>query len=123
MADSKPCSVVGFSPTIKNSFQNIIDTGEATWNSFSESYIEAANFSCVDAPHGVSEWPLTGLHKGETKVVKPKRVAEAVFSVECKLRSHEIFKNWEGKPTGGFCLLEGVMMHSTSRLQSQTSED
>ena len=47
----------------------------------SEDFLEAANFACIDAPYGVSEWNLAGLNQAETKIVKPKRVAEAVFSL------------------------------------------
>lgn len=60
--DSKLTSVdsqIGFSPFIKNTFANIIATGEATINMISEDFVEAANFSCIDAPTGVSEWGLT----------------------------------------------------------------
>ena len=79
-------------------------SGEATINMISEDFLEAANFSCIDAPHGVrfvlslsyplpcadapyfvSEWKLAGLTQADTKIVKPKRVAEAVFSLVCFL--------------------------------------
>jgi len=106
-----PVLVIGFSPYVKNTFRNIIETGEATINIISEDFLEAANFACIDAPYGTSEWQLTGLTKGDTKIVKPKRVAESVFSIECKLMEHKFFKNHDGVQTGGYCLLEGVMFH------------
>lgn len=61
--------------------------------------MEAANCTSVDAPHGVSEWALSGLTKrksvyvvhnmprmkADDRVVKPPHVAESAFSMECEL--------------------------------------
>ena len=47
--------------------------------------IEAVNATSVDAPHGVSEWTLSGLTQAGSVTVRPSRVKEAVFSIEAKL--------------------------------------
>jgi hypothetical protein len=51
----------------------------------SEHFIEAADACSVDAPHGVSEWALSGLHQAQSTTAKPARVQESVFSIEANL--------------------------------------
>lgn len=76
----------------------------------SEHYIEAANAASINAPFGVSEWALTGLHPAPSSVVKASRVKEAVFSVEAKLYKTEEFESraTPGKKTGVLAIVEGV---------------
>ena len=94
----------------KDSLRNLVDTGECTINIISEHYIEAANATSVNAPYGVSEWALTGLHPAECKDVKCSRVKEAVFSVEGRLMKTEEFESraTPGKKTGVLAIIEGV---------------
>ncbi|KAE8339617.1 hypothetical protein BDV24DRAFT_165150 [Aspergillus arachidicola] len=46
--------------------------------------IEAVNATSIDAPYGVSEWDVSGLHEAPSTTVKPSRVKESVFSIEGK---------------------------------------
>jgi len=69
----------------KDTCANIKATKEFTAQIISEWFAEAANYTSVNAPHGVSEWVLSGLTKAPSQIVKPSRVAEAAFSMECKL--------------------------------------
>ncbi|KDN48427.1 hypothetical protein K437DRAFT_255533 [Tilletiaria anomala UBC 951] len=69
----------------KDSEVNIEATGEFTISSASEPYAEALNYSSIDAPHGTSEYALTGLTPVASRLVSPPRVKEAPFSMECKL--------------------------------------
>jgi flavin reductase (DIM6/NTAB) family NADH-FMN oxidoreductase RutF len=54
-------------------------------NRISEPFVEAANYTSIDAPKGVSEWPLSGLTPVDSKTIKPPRVGESGFSMECVL--------------------------------------
>ena len=87
-----PVLVVGISMgrgLEKDTLRNILETGECTVSIVSEWFVEAANYTCIDAPYGVSEWSLSGLTPAPSKVVKPACVAESPFSIECKvLLSH-----------------------------------
>lgn len=83
-----PMFIVGFSSRpghVKDTYQNLKETGECVINTVSENMIEAVNASSIDAPNGVSEWDVTGLHEAPSTTVKPSRVAESVFSVEGKV--------------------------------------
>lgn len=48
---------------LKDTAANIKATKGFTINIISEPFVENANISCMDTPHDVSEWPLTGLTK------------------------------------------------------------
>ncbi|KAH9821992.1 Flavin reductase like domain [Teratosphaeria destructans] len=129
-----PVFIVGYAggmSSAKDSLRNLVDTGECTINIISEHFIEAgeihqiiqidslilligimtiANATSVNAPYGVSEWALTGLHPAPSKDVKPSRVKEAIFSVEGKLMNTQEFESraTPGKKTGVLAVIEGV---------------
>ncbi|CAK7223382.1 hypothetical protein SCUCBS95973_005159 [Sporothrix curviconia] len=94
----------------KDTLANIASTKECVLNIISEHFVEAANAASVNAPYGTSEWALSGLHKAPSTFVKPARVNEAVFSVECKLMELREFDSraQPGKKSGTLMLLEGV---------------
>ncbi|KAH9830591.1 uncharacterized protein C8Q71DRAFT_862343 [Rhodofomes roseus] len=70
---------------LKDTAGNIKATKAFTVNIISEPFVEAANVTSVDAPEGVSEWPISGLTKEKSIHVKPPRVKESAFSMECEL--------------------------------------
>lgn len=94
----------------KDTLANLRDSGECTINIISEHYLEAANAASINAPFGVSEWALSGLHPAPCAVVGASRIKEAIFSVECKLYKTEEFESraTPGKKTGVLAIVEGV---------------
>ncbi|KAH7128298.1 hypothetical protein B0J11DRAFT_267069 [Dendryphion nanum] len=108
-----PLFVLGFSGGYnrpKDTLTNLLATKECVLNIISEDYIEAANYTSINAPEGVSEWTFSGLTPEKSSVVTPDRVKEAVFSIEAKLVES---REWEsrvtkGKKTGVMCVVEGV---------------
>ncbi|OCK81608.1 hypothetical protein K432DRAFT_295135 [Lepidopterella palustris CBS 459.81] len=108
-----PLFIIGFAggfDRAKDSLRNLSETGECCINIISEHFIEAANATSVNAPYGISEWALTGLHPAPCKFVKPSRVKEAIFSVEGKLVETKEFESraTPGKKTGVLAIVEGV---------------
>ena len=106
-----PVFVVGFSSPLaapKDTLRNLLETKQCTLNVISAHFVEAANATAINAPYGTSEWAVSGLHPAPSAVVKPARVQEAVFSVECTLVET---REWEspasGKKTGTTVFLEG----------------
>ncbi|KAG8868167.1 hypothetical protein FRC20_003994 [Serendipita sp. 405] len=69
----------------KDTARAILDTKEFTVNIISESFVEAANFTSVEAPFEVDEWIGSGLTREPSTIVKPPRVRESGFSLECEL--------------------------------------
>lgn len=81
----KPHYVVFSSAGIKDSLQNINETGEfvcsmATWNLRYEMNVTSAT-----VPYGVDEFPLAGLTAAPCRLVKPPRVKESPAVFECRL--------------------------------------
>ncbi|CAG8903150.1 unnamed protein product [Penicillium egyptiacum] len=83
-----PMFIVGFSSRpgrVKDTYRNLKETGECVINTVSENMIEAVNATSIDAPYGVSEWEVSGLHEAPSTTVKPSRVEESVFNIEGKV--------------------------------------
>lgn len=83
-----PTLIVGFSARLdrpKDTYRNLKETGECVINIVSEKMMPAVNATSVDAPYGVSEWIVSGLHQAPSTTVKPARVQESIFSIEGKV--------------------------------------
>ncbi|KAI0602850.1 hypothetical protein F4775DRAFT_530884 [Biscogniauxia sp. FL1348] len=109
-----PTFVAGIAASLaqpKDTLRHLVDTGECVVAVVSEHFAEAANSAAVDAPPGASEWAVAGLTPlSDCATVRAPRVAEAVFSVECKLESVREFesKATPGKKSGCLVVLEGT---------------
>ncbi|KAJ5178523.1 FMN-binding split barrel-related protein [Penicillium coprophilum] len=108
-----PMFIVGFSSRpgrVKDTYRNLRETGECVINTVSENMIEAVNASSIDAPYGVSEWDISGLHEAPSSTVKPSRVAESVFNIEGKVIDIKEFTDHQ-KP--GMSLAATVLIKAT----------
>jgi len=108
-----PIFVVGYAggyENAKDSLKNLIDTNECVINVISEHFVEAANCTSINAPYGVSEWAISGLHPAPCTTVKASRVKEAIFSIEGKLMETKEFESraTPGKKTGVLAIIEGT---------------
>ncbi|KAI9372433.1 hypothetical protein BJX61DRAFT_507377 [Aspergillus egyptiacus] len=108
-----PLFTVGFVGSLekaKDSLKNLAETEECVINIISEHFVEAANATAVNAPYGVSEWDVSGLHQAPSSVVQPARVKESCLSIEGKLVETKEFesKTTPGKKTGVLAIIEGV---------------
>lgn len=107
-----PTFIVGFSSrpgAEKDTFRNLQDTGECVINTVSEDMIEAVNAVAVDAPHGVSEWAISGLHEAPAAVVKASRVKESVFSAEAEVVDVKVLgEGKSGMSKAGVVMLKAV---------------
>ncbi|MCJ1401634.1 hypothetical protein MMC11_004851 [Xylographa trunciseda] len=108
-----PIFVVGYAggyENAKDSLKNLIDTNECVINVISEHFVEAANSTSINAPYGVSEWAISGLHPAPCTTVKASRVKEAIFSIEGKLMETKEFESraTPGKKTGVLAMIEGT---------------
>ncbi len=87
--------------SLKETCQNILDTKQFVANLISESFVEAANYTSVDAPKDVSEWALSGLTPVPSKLVKAPRVGESAFAMECDLGGCQILGCLKSEPCAG----------------------
>lgn len=102
--------IAGSLESAKDSLRNLVDTRECTINIISEYFLETANAAAIDAPYGVSEWPLSGLTQAPCTSVSCPRVKEAVFSIEATLVETKQFESrvTPGKKTAVLSIVEGV---------------
>ncbi|KAJ5634606.1 hypothetical protein N7528_002448 [Penicillium herquei] len=108
-----PMFIVGFSSRpgrVKDTYRNLKETGECVINTVSENMIEAVNATSIDAPYGVSEWEVSGLHEAPSTTVKPPRVAESVFNIEGKVIDIKEFHDHQ-KP--GMSIAATVLIKAT----------
>lgn len=108
-----PIFIVGFAggfDNAKDTLRNLVDTNECVINMVSEHFVEAANATSINAPYGISEWALTGLHPAPCTTVKASRVKESVFSIEGKLMETKEFESkvTPGRKTGVLAIIEGT---------------
>lgn len=108
-----PMFIVGFSSRpgrVKDTYRNLKETGECVINTVSEGMMEAVNAASIDAPYGVSEWDVSGLHEAPTTTVKPSRVRESVLSVEGRVVDIKEFGDHqrEGMSVAGVVLVKAT---------------
>lgn len=70
---------------VKDSATFAQESGEFVANLVSEPLAQQMNATSVDAPRGISEFGLAGLHEAPCKHVAAPRVAEAYAALECKV--------------------------------------
>lgn len=84
--------VVAFGPahratdgTVKDTYANLMTTGECTISAVTHSMVEQSNLSsCLYAP-GVDEFAKAGFTKRKSESIKPPSVMESPFAMECRL--------------------------------------
>ncbi|KAG7109596.1 hypothetical protein HYQ44_011580 [Verticillium longisporum] len=108
-----PLFSLGFSSSLaapKDSLRNLVDTERLVINIISEPFLEAANATSINAPHGLSEWHVAGLTPLRDTDNGVARVGEAVVAIEGTL----VFtKEWAsratpGKTSGTLAVIEGT---------------
>jgi len=114
LMESKECTYFPFPPTHPPIHSQSLTSNPphniGVINIISEHFIEAANATSINAPYGVSEWALSGLHPASCTSVSCDRVQEAVFAVECKLIETKEYESraTPGKKTGVIATVEGL---------------
>ncbi|KAK4688466.1 hypothetical protein P7C73_g1655, partial [Tremellales sp. Uapishka_1] len=85
--------------SMKDTSANIKATNEFSVSIISEPFVEASNFTSIDAPPDIDEWKLAGLTPRASETIKAPHVAESAFSMECTLAHWHEIKNDAGKVT------------------------
>ncbi|EIE20364.1 hypothetical protein COCSUDRAFT_54305 [Coccomyxa subellipsoidea C-169] len=114
------CATGGRPNGMKDSQQNILETGEFTLNMMSEWFLEAANHTCGNYDRGVNEIELAGLTPTPSVRVKPPRIEEAAVQLECKLRHSYPVKNSKGEVTATIIIGEVVLVHVLEAVTGKT---
>ncbi|KAK4702305.1 hypothetical protein P7C70_g3919, partial [Phenoliferia sp. Uapishka_3] len=116
VSHNPPTIVISFTngnpPAKKESAANILATKEFTVSIISEALVEAANSTSIDAPPEISEWGISGLTPIPSNVVRPPRVGESAFSMECTLEHSHDLNNDAGECTATVVIGRIRMIHA-----------
>ncbi|PCJ56381.1 MAG: flavin reductase [Planctomycetota bacterium] len=108
--------IVAFSPvrrgkdgSIKDTLSNIQETKECVIQVVTSSIAEQVNMCSIEYSNDVNEFVKAGLTMEDSLEVKPPRVKESPFQMECKLK--DIISFGEGGGAGQLVLCEVLLFH------------
>lgn len=108
--------IIAFSPsrrgrnaTLKDTYYNLMDNGECVVQAVTFSIIEQINLASTEYDPEIDEFVKSGLTPVDSDIVKPKRVKESPFQMECKLREMRSFG--EGGASANIAICEVVKFH------------
>lgn len=108
--------VIAFSPSrrgkdasLKDTYLNLVDTKECVVNAVTYSMVEQISLASTEYEYGIDEFVKSGLTPINSDLVKPKRVKESPFQMECKLL--EIRSFGEGGASANIAICEVVKFH------------
>jgi flavin reductase (DIM6/NTAB) family NADH-FMN oxidoreductase RutF len=109
--------VIGFSPSrrgrdgsLKDSYLNLMDNGECVVQAVTYSMVEQVSLASTEYPYGVDEFTKSGLTPIDSDLVKPKRVKESPFQMECKMLEMRSFG--EGGASANIAICEVIKFHA-----------
>ncbi len=109
--------VVAFGPahratdgTAKDTYTNLMATGECTISAVTHSMVEQSNLSSCMYPPDVDEFAKAGFTKRPSQDVKPPSVMESPFAMECRL-VQMINLAPEIKTSGNMAICRVVRLH------------
>jgi flavin reductase (DIM6/NTAB) family NADH-FMN oxidoreductase RutF len=107
---------------IKDTYTNIIETGECTINAVTFDMTEQISLASCEFSPDVNEFEKSGLHPIDSHEVKAPRVMESPFQMECTLIESIALKREIGG-NGNIMLLEVVKIHAEEHVFSDGKLD
>lgn len=102
--------VRGVDGGVKDTYNNIVATGEYVINIVTEELAQSMNISATELPPHVDEFELAGLTAAPSARVRPPRVAQSPINFECELR--QVVPIGDGSPGSAWIIIgEVVHMH------------
>ena len=108
--------IVAFSPsrrgrdaTFKDTYNNLIGTKECVIQSVTHSMVEQVSLASAEFPPDYDEFIKSGLTPINSDIVKPKRVKESPFQMECKVLEIKSFGN--GGASANLAICEVLKFH------------
>ncbi len=93
----------------KHTLDNVWDHPECVINIVNYDIVQQQSLSSVEYPKGVNEFVKAGLTELKSEIVKPPRVAESPFQLECKIREVISISNEPG--AANLVVAEVVKLH------------
>lgn len=108
--------MVAFSParrgtdgTTKDTYNNLISTGECVIHAVTYSMVEQMNLASGEFPSDIDEFKISGFTPIDSDIVRPKRVKESPYHIECKL--HTMLELGGKNGSGNLAVCEVVKFH------------
>jgi flavin reductase (DIM6/NTAB) family NADH-FMN oxidoreductase RutF len=105
----------------KDTLRNIIATGEYVINTCTYALREQINTASAEFPYGCSEWERCGLTPAPAVKVRPSRVLESPFALECRL--FQVVPHGEGPLSANYVIGEVVYVHVAADLMHDGTID
>lgn len=112
---ANPPTVV-FSPTrrgrdgsFKDTYNNLLETKECVIHAVTYSMVEQVSLASTEYDSNIDEFAKSGLTPIDSEIVKPKRVKESPFQMECILR--EMINLGDGRSSGNLAICTIVKIH------------
>jgi len=108
--------IIAFSPSrrgrdgsFKNTYNNLMAVKECVVQSVTYNIIEQVSLASTEYPPETNEFIKSGLTPVDSHIVKPKRVKESPFQMECILR--DMMSYGEGGAAANITICEVVLFH------------
>ena len=113
--------VVAFSPSrrgrdasLKDTYNNLMETGECVIQAVTHSIVEQVSLASAEYPPDIDEFVKSGLTPIDSDIVKPKRVKESPFQMECRLLEMKSFG--EGGASANLAICKVLKFHVSEDL-------
>ena len=107
---------VAFSPSrrgrdgsFKDTYNNLIATGECVIHAVTYDMVHQASLASTEYPPDIDEFIKAGFTPVDSTKVKPSRVLESPFAMECRLK--QMLPLGEGKASGNLAICEVILFH------------
>jgi len=108
--------IVAFSParrgrdgSLKDTYNNLVKTRECVVQSVTYDMVEQISLASTEYSPDVNEFEKSGLTPVDSDLVKPKRVKESPFQMECKVR--DVMSYGEGGGSANIFICEVLKFH------------
>jgi flavin reductase (DIM6/NTAB) family NADH-FMN oxidoreductase RutF len=99
----------GRDATLKDTYNNLLEIRECVIQAVTHSMVEQVSLASVEYSSEVDEFVKSGLTPIDSDIVKPKRVKESPFQMECKLLEMRSFG--EGGAAANIAICEVIKFH------------
>lgn len=104
----------GSDNTTKHTFENLKEIPEVVINAVTYSMVQQASLSSTNYPKGVNEFLKSGLTPVESVSIRPFRVKESPFQMECRVR--DIIETSGLPGSANLIICEAVMIHIDEKI-------
>lgn len=113
--------IVAFSPSrrqrddsLKDTYRNLTATGECTIQIVTHAMVQQVSLASTEYPSGTDEFIKSGLTPVASEMVKPPRVAESPFQMECRLQ--QMIPLGDGHGSGNLAICRVLLFHVAEEL-------